>query len=218
MSATVKTALESGDAAALRSLLSNHPDRADELIVWGENGKNRTHPLHYVCDMLFNGTLPEGREMALVEALLDAGADVDFQLDAKRDTPLIGAASLHAEDVGIRLIEAGARPDATGGFGETALHWAAHEGLERLAGRLIAAGAPLEVHDLNWNATPLGWALHGWAQGANPGKTGSAVGHAGVVARLVSAGAAVDPGSLQDPKVRADPVMLAALRGERRRQ
>lgn len=48
--------------------------------------------------MLFEGALPEGKEIPLVETLLDAGADVDFQRspeDGKKgDTPPIGAAGI----------------------------------------------------------------------------------------------------------------------------
>lgn len=52
-----------------------------------------------------------------------------------RETALIGAASLGAEDVGLRLLDAGAQPELLGIFGETALHWAA---------MLVAAGARVE--------------------------------------------------------------------------
>ena len=72
--------------------------------------------------MLFSGTLQKGNELPLVEALIQAGADLNFNKDGKSETPLIGAASLGAEDVGLRLLDAGARPDLRGLFGETALH------------------------------------------------------------------------------------------------
>jgi hypothetical protein len=56
--------------------------------------------------MLFEGTLSQGNEILLVDVLLDAGADLHFQRsreDGKQgNTPLIGAASLGAEDVGLR--------------------------------------------------------------------------------------------------------------------
>jgi hypothetical protein len=106
----VKIAICSGDADALRRLLSDDPARANALIRWGKNDCILSHPLHYVSDMLFDGTLQKGKELPLVEALLEARADVNFRLDDKRDTPLIGAASLGAEEVGIRLLNAQARP------------------------------------------------------------------------------------------------------------
>ncbi len=79
--------------------------------------------------MLFEGTLQRGKELPLVEALIQARADLNFQRDRedgkKSDSPLIGAASLGAEEVGLRLLDAGAKPQLRGLFGETALHWAA---------------------------------------------------------------------------------------------
>jgi len=97
----VKTAIRNGDVAALRQLLSEDSSRANELIRWGERKPCFTHPLHFISDMLFEGTLPPGKEIPLVDALLDVGADLDFQRSReegkKGDTPLIGAASLGAD-------------------------------------------------------------------------------------------------------------------------
>jgi ankyrin repeat protein len=97
----------------------------------------------------------------MVDILLAAGSNVNG-LAENNETPLHGAASLGAEDVGIRLVDAGANIHVTGAFaGETPLHWAAHEGLDRLVARLIAAGADLEALDNKWKVTALGWAEHG---------------------------------------------------------
>ena len=79
----VKSAIDTGDAAALRRLLSEDSSRANELIRWG---KCLTHPLHYIPDMLFSGTLQKGKELPLVEALIQAG----FQTVIRR-VPDIGA-------------------------------------------------------------------------------------------------------------------------------
>ena len=56
----VRTAIRTGDAAALRRLLAEDPARADDLIRWGSDCRIATHPLHYVSDMLFNGVLERG--------------------------------------------------------------------------------------------------------------------------------------------------------------
>ena len=85
----VKTAIRNGDAAALRQLLAEDSSRANELIRWGERKPCFTHPLHFISDMLFEGALPQGKELTLVGVLLDAGADLDFQRsreDGKRAT------------------------------------------------------------------------------------------------------------------------------------
>src|SRR5436309_121667 len=113
----VKTAIRNGDAEALCRLLAEDPSRANALVRWGTNDCVLTHPLHYVSDVLFEGTLKRGKELPLVEALIRAGADLDFQRNGKSDTPLIGAASLGAEAVGLALLDAGARPERRGLFG-----------------------------------------------------------------------------------------------------
>jgi hypothetical protein len=202
----VREAIQTGDAATLRQLLAEDESRANTLIHWGKEDSLRTHPLHYVSDMLFGSVLERGRELALIDALVEAGADLDFQPKEKSDTPLIGAASLGAEEVGLRLVEAGARPDLRGIFGETALHWAAFLGEDRLVERLIA-DADLDLKDNEYNSPPLGWAVHGRYNppAGNKGK------QAEVAALLVAAGARIDPQWLESPQVRADAEMLAAL-------
>ena len=201
----VKGAIDTGDSAALRQLLSQDSSRADELICWGQC---RTHPLHYISDMLFAGTLQRGKELPLVEALIQAGADLNFNKDGKSETPLIGAASLGAEDVGLRLLEVGARPELRGLFGETALHWAAMLGEDRLAARLIP-GSDLDLEDEKYHSPPLGWAVHGWCNppAGNHGRQREAV--VLLVGRLA---ATVETELLESEKVRADPAMLASLR------
>ena len=61
---TVKKAIQKGDAAALQLLLAEDPSRADALIRWGPNDRLFTHPLHYISDMLFDGTLKRGHGIA----------------------------------------------------------------------------------------------------------------------------------------------------------
>ncbi len=202
----VKAAIQRGDAEALRQLLAADPSRANALVKWGAGGSLLTHPLHYISDMLFDGTLKKGKELPLVEALIHAGADLDFQRNGKGDTPLIGAASLAAEDVALRLLDAGARPDLRGIFGETALHWAALLGEERLAAKLIA-NSPLNLKDEKYNSPPLGWAIHGCY---NP-PAGSHGKQREVVALIVAAGAIIEPQWLESEPIRADPAMLAIL-------
>ena len=204
----VKTAIETGDAESLRCLLREDTSRANALIRWGDV---LSHPLHYVSDMLFEGTLKCGKELPLIEALIRAGADLDFQRarddGRKSDTPLIGAASLGAEEVGLRLLDAGAKPELRGLFGETSLHWAALLGEDRLAGRLID-GSDLNLKDEKYHSPPLGWAIHGCY---NP-PAGNRKRQREVVALLVSAGAIVHPEWLESEQVRGDERMLAALR------
>lgn len=176
----VKEAIDIGDSLALGRILTEDGTRADALILWGQGDKNQTHPLHYVSDKFSDKTLTNAQALALIEVLLDAGANVNDRSE-KRETPLIGAASLSAEDVGLRLVDAGADANFRGSFAnETALHWAAHEGLDRLVTRLLEAGADPTLEDNRWNATPLGWAEHGRANRS----IGCTSGHDKVIALL----------------------------------
>jgi ankyrin repeat protein len=202
----VKTAIQNGDAEVLRRLLAEDPGGANAVIQWGTNDSIETHPLHYISDMLFEGKLQKGKELPLVEALIQAGADLDFQKNGGGDTPLISAASLGAEDVGIRILDAGARPDLRGLLGETALHWSALLGQDRLVARLIQ-GSDLNLKDERYQSPPLGWAIHGWS---NP-PAGNHGRQREVVVLLVTAGAQIEPQWFKSEKVRTDPAVLDAL-------
>jgi uncharacterized protein len=203
----VKTAIETGDAEALRRLLAEVPTLANELIRWEKDCRITTHPLHYVSDMRFEGRMQRGKDLPLIEALIQAGADVDFQRNGEGDTPLIGAASLGAEEVGLKLLDAGARPELHGLFGETALHWAALLGEDRLAARLIENVDP-NLKDEKYKSSSLGWAIHGWCSppAGNHGR------QLEVVRLLVAAGATVEPEWMESEKIASSPAMLAALR------
>jgi hypothetical protein len=209
----VKTAIRNGDAAALSTLLAEDASKANVLIRWGGDKRILTHPLHYVCDLLFQGELKRGVELPLIDALIHAGADLDFQRNGKGDTPLIGAASLAAEDVGIRLLDAGANPKLRGIFSETALHWAALLGEDGLAKRLIPV-SDLDLKDAQYLSPPLGWAVHGCYSSPN-GNQGR---QREVASLLVAAGATVEPDWLQSDHVRNDSAMLAALTKAPRRK
>jgi hypothetical protein len=202
----IKTAIENGDADALRRLLSDNPPLANTLIPWGKNERCLTHPLHFVSDMLFEGTLRPGKELPLMDVLIQAGANLDFQRNGRGDTPLIGAASLGAEEVGLMLLEAGANPERRGLFGETALHWAALLGEDRLVERLIG-GADLNLKDSKYKSPPLGWAIHGWSDPP----AGSHGKQTEVIVLLVAAGAIVETDWLESEKVRSNPAILSAL-------
>ena len=147
----------------MRVLLSEDSPQANALIRWGDGDCILTHPLHYVCDVLFEGTLQRGRE-----------------------APLIGAASLGAEGVGLRLLDA-----ARGGP----------------AGGKAPRGVGCQPQGREGSSTPMGWAVHGWRNppAGNCGRQREVV--------LVSGGANIEPEWLESEEVRGDPEMLAALGG-----
>lgn len=83
------------------------------------------------------------------------------------------------------MLAAGFPVDARGQHGATPLHWAGFNGDAGMAGELLRYAPPLEVHDRDFDGTPLFWAIygsvHGWRRA-----TGN---YAGVVERLLTAGA-----------------------------
>lgn len=150
-------AIERGDPEALRAQILDDPESVDRDIAWYFGQDNRSRPLHYVSDAFFFGWL--GSEaLPLVEVLLAHGAAIDG--DPAAETPLIAACSLGAEDVALHLIEAGADVDVAGVQGATALHRAARVGLPGAVAALLDAGAHIDPRDREFDATPLGWAVH----------------------------------------------------------
>jgi ankyrin repeat protein len=93
---------------------------------------------------------------------LEFGADIDGYKSSKdNNTPLIAAASLNAEKLGIFYIERGADVFyAAPSDGATALHWAAFCGKDKLVEKLIVKGANLNQRDTTYNGTPADWAVH----------------------------------------------------------
>ena len=102
--------------------------------------------------------------------------------------------------------------------GQTGLHWAALGGHVDTVKSLLLRGAPVDVKDESYGGTPLGWALYGWGAQESPGRED----YYEVVALLAQAGAKLDPEWYEDDvdrrraaeRMRSDPRMLAALRGE----
>src|SRR5262249_30141446 len=101
---------------------------------------------------------------------------------------------------------------------ETGLHWAAYEGHADIVKLLLDHGAPVDVKDKRFEGTPLGWALYGWGAPERPQRQS----YYQVVALLARAGSRLDSEWYEEnvdrqraaEKIRSDPRMLAALRGE----
>jgi uncharacterized protein len=122
--------------------------------------------LHRICDGVFNGTYSDQQAVTMASILLEFGANIDgYGFEAKKDTPLIAAASLHAEEVGLLYIERGANIHHAGCHGGTALHWASWCGRERLVKRLLDVGADIHKKCIDFRGTPLLWAVHGYKFG-----------------------------------------------------
>src|SRR5262249_7350561 len=118
------------------------------------------------------------------------------------------------------LLDRGANPAAHDDQGQTALHWAAWTPQVDVIKLLLERGAPVEVTDNRFHATPLDEALWTWTN-ASEDKNRELCYEA--VALLARAGAKLDrdqwrgperDGSAMLSEIDSDLRMLAALRGE----
>ena len=92
-------------------------------------------------------------ELAVVEALISRGEDVD-RTDASGQTALMWAVSRNDRRLVETLMTAGASVDAQDVEGQTALMRAAHRGGAELARALLASGARVDARD-RWGQTAL---------------------------------------------------------------
>ena len=159
-------AAERGDAAEIKQLLSAGYDvnvRVRSGPLLGQT------PLHRVmCRNLFDKNRGRDRStLAVVEALLNAGADADACDERNNDTPLHLAARYCTVDIVEALIKHGADIEARDRAGKTPLHCATGISEERTAlpmvKLLLDAGADVNARDKEGN-TPLRNALFGDAE------------------------------------------------------
>ncbi|HMH31683.1 MAG TPA: ankyrin repeat domain-containing protein [Puia sp.] len=156
----MKKLVLSKDYAGIRKALSENHKLANE--GWPFDGKNMTlaHPLHRICDLVFSGELTDEEAVTIAEIFLESGADVNgYEMIIKKDTPLSAASSLHADKVAIVYIEHNANIYHQGAHGGTALHWAAWCGRDIVVKRLIEEGADINKRCVDFQATPLFWAV-----------------------------------------------------------
>ena len=170
MLAELRSLISNNDRIGLRSLLSKHPHLVNEGIPYDETNPAKAHPLHRICDGVFANLYADDEAVEIAKIFLEFGADVDGgELIEKKDTPLIAAASLGADKVGLLYIESGANIHHGGCHGGTALHWASWCGRNILVKRLLESGAAINKLCIDFKSTPLFWAIHGYkfGQGQN---------------------------------------------------
>jgi ankyrin repeat protein len=104
--------------------------------------------------------------------------------------------------------------------GQTGLHWAAYGGHRETVKLLLERGAPVNAADESYAGTPLEWALYQWGNSPRQAERGL---YYQTVALLAQAGAKLRDAWFQEDdeerqravrKLRSDPRMRAALRGE----
>lgn len=167
----MKALIDTVDLEGLRARLSTHPDLANEGIPLTAENTTKAHPLHRICDGVFEKRYSDEQAVEMAKIFLAFGANVDgYDLKEKQDTPLIAAASLQAEKVGILYVESGAQIRHGGCHGGTALHWAAWCGRDQLLSRLIQKNAEINRLCLDFKSTPLFWAIHGLKYGGEENK------------------------------------------------
>ena len=187
------------DFDGIEQYVSQHPEVVNEGVPLSDNPHSpKGHPLHRICDAVFAGKITDEGAITIAKILLAHGANVDgYKAAGDNNTPLIAAASLLAEKLGIFYIEQGADIYyADPRDGATALHWASYCGRDKLVKKLIEAGANINLPDKTYCSTPIGWALHALANE----KTGNLYHQHACIKLLVKAGA--DLNLLDDSSVK----------------
>ena len=162
----IKALITSKDYEAIGRVLSNDRSLANEGLAYDDVNTAKAHPLHRLCDGVFSNKYTDDEALEMAKVFLSHGADVNGnQVPEKHDTPLIAAASLHADKVAIFYIENGADIHHAGTHGGTALHWAAWCGRSKVVSKLIEVGADINKLCIDFKATPLFWAVLGLKRG-----------------------------------------------------
>lgn len=142
----------------------------------------------------------------LVRTLLADDPDLVRSL-ADEDRPGLADAAQGNRTGAVRLMLAAGWPvDARGRHGGTPLHWAAWHGNTAMVGEILRHDPPLEAKDHDFDATPLGWAIHASKHGWHP-ETGD---YPGTVEALLRAGAR--PPDLADDPDASDAVRVVLRR------
>jgi ankyrin repeat protein len=158
----VQKLIVSLDYEGLRSLLTQDPALSNQGIPFDDNNRSVAHPLHRICDAVFNKIITDEQAVGFAKIFLDFGAEINATVTENQDSPLTAAASLHAEQVGMLYVDRGANIHHAGCHGGTALHWAAWVGRDKLVDKLIRAGADIHRKCVDFGNTPLQWARHGF--------------------------------------------------------
>src|SRR5580698_3276284 len=96
------------DLKGIRDLLAANPGLVNEGVPLPNNTR-KGHPLHRICDAVFANKISDDQAIEIAKIFLEYGADIDgYMAQGDNNTPLIAAASLHAEKLGIFYIEHGA--------------------------------------------------------------------------------------------------------------
>jgi len=158
----MKELIAAADYKGIQDLLSQHPALANEEIPFDEKNTATAHPLHRICDGVFANKYTDEQAVEMARLFLDAGARIEGNdPKEKKDTPLVAAASLHADQVALLYIDNKANIHHPGCHGGTALHWAAWCGRDVVVQKLVSENAAINRLCFDFKSTPLFWAVHG---------------------------------------------------------
>ncbi|WP_153800922.1 ankyrin repeat domain-containing protein [Foetidibacter luteolus] len=158
----IRNLINNKDYQGIEQALASNASLANEGIAYDEVNTTKAHPLHRICDGVFANTYTDEEAVAMATIFLQHGADVNGgELTEKKDSPLVAAASLHADKVAFLYIEHGADINHRGCHGGTALHWAAWCGRDKLVERLLQEKPDINKLCIDFKATPIFWAVHG---------------------------------------------------------
>jgi len=158
----MKELIDNKDYDSIANALLANPELANAGIPYDTANTTLAHPLHRICDGVHNGQYTDKEAVRMATIFLQHGAKINGnELIVKKDSPLVAAASLHADEVAMLYIENGADINHPGCHGGTALHWAAWCGRPKLVQKLVEAGAEINKLCIDFKSTPLFWAIHG---------------------------------------------------------
>ena len=162
MNMNIKHLIDQADLAGIEAALKANPGLANEGLPFDNQNTTKAHPLHRICDGVFSGTYTDEEAVHIAQLFLSHGADVNgFGVSAGQDSPLVAAASLHADEVAMLYIRNGAVIHHQGTHGGTALHWASWCGRPVVVKALLSAGSEVNQLCIDFKATPLFWAVRG---------------------------------------------------------
>jgi uncharacterized protein len=161
---TIRDLVFSANVVELDKSLHANPALANIEISLPDNPA-MAHPLHRICDGVFNKHFSEQTGIEIARVFLRHGADLNSVKESGKDSPLTAACSLYCDELAIFYIEQGARIDHRGCHGGTALHWAAWCGRDKIMNKLLPLNPEINQLCIDFKSTPLFWALHGFKFG-----------------------------------------------------
>jgi ankyrin repeat protein len=175
------------------------PKAGGTIYIWTLGGNKTAHMVarefgHERVYQLLLSRTPDSLKLALacafadiagVEGLLAARPNLAATLTERERQAIVAAAEGNKTEAVRLMLTAGWPMDVRRPRGATALHFAAWHGNATMVRELVDRGSSLDLEDDEYQATPLGWALHGSRHGWHC-ETGDYV---ATVDTLLSAGA-----------------------------